>query len=131
MKTSTKALLTASLFFGVYTGNAATQLKSDSSFNSSGNKLVVDAAIGCSGLKMLSAQDGSVLVAGIHGSDSLTVWKLRTDGTIDMAFGIAGSYSVSLGSLRPSALNINILLQRDKKIVVASPDCQRHAGCDL
>jgi uncharacterized delta-60 repeat protein len=118
MKTAIRASLIASFLFGMYTGNAAPQLKSDNTFNTSGNKLIIDAAIGCSGLKMLVAQDGAVFVAGIHGNDSLAVWKLRADGTSDNTFGSDGHYAVSLGNLRPSALHINILQQRDKKIVV-------------
>src|SRR5687768_5446261 len=118
MKTGTKALLAVSFLFGMYTGNAAPQLKSDTSFNTSGNKMIVDAAVGCSGLKMLTTPDGSVLVAGIRGSEGLSVWKLQANGKNDLSFGNGGSYSVSLGALKPSALNISILLQRDKKIVV-------------
>jgi uncharacterized delta-60 repeat protein len=70
------------------------------------------------GVRCFPSGDGSILIAGYHGPDSLTVIKLLKDGSLDNTFGIGGYSSVYAAGFHPSAMSLNLLVQRDKKIVV-------------
>jgi uncharacterized delta-60 repeat protein len=118
MNYSLRATLLLAMLSCVWSNGSLAQIKTDSSFNLRGNKLVIDPISGCTGLKMVTSADGNLFVAGMHGSDSLSIWKLLPNGSVDANFGKGGAYSVYTGWLAPSIQNISILLQRDKKIVV-------------
>lgn len=97
--------------------SAQTQLQNDLSFNSRGYKMLTEPVTGWAGFKMCTGTDGSIYVAGSHGSDSLSIWKLKANGEIDGGFGKGGYQSLYLNGFSPSAFHFQILLQRDDKVV--------------
>ncbi len=99
--------------------SATAQPKLDTSFNAKGYKIVTgNKSIEFGGLKAVTAKDGSVFIAGYRTVDSLSVLKLLPGGAVDASFGAGGYSSTYIGGLQVSPWKLDIVLQRDKKIIV-------------
>jgi uncharacterized delta-60 repeat protein len=121
MKSSRTFRYAAIAFSLLAAGASKAQLKLDSSFNSLGYNIVSGSGnSGFDGRKAITLADGSLLIAGFRGNnaDSLSVLKLQPGGMVDRSFGTGGYSSVYAGGLQVSQLNIDIVVQRDRKIVV-------------
>lgn len=97
------------------------QVRVDSSFNYSGhNILISNRSSAFEARRSVTTSDGGVLAAGFCGSmsDSVCVVKFLHDGTVDAAFGEKGYSKIYAGGLQIGQQNLDIVLQRDKKIVV-------------
>lgn len=101
-----------------FPGNA--QLAMDSTFNGLGNKIFSSnkGVAELAGMKVVTMPNGSIIIAGYHSTDSLTVIKLLPNGTVDLTFGSGGYGSMFVGSFQVAPMSIDLVIQRDGKIVV-------------
>ena len=108
-------------------GKVKAQVNPDSSFNKYGYRFFnKNPAVGSMGMKVVPGADGTVFVAGMNGGDSLTVWKYLANGSPDLSFGYGGFSSRYIGSggFLAYPLNMDLIVQRNRKIVVLATRIQ-------
>jgi uncharacterized delta-60 repeat protein len=102
------------------TGSFA-QPRIDSSFNYAGHNILISGRTNAfEARKAISTADGGVLAVGSCGnlSDSICVVKLQQNGSVDASFGNNGYSTIYADGFQIGQQGLDIVLQRDKKIVV-------------
>lgn len=92
----------------------------DSTFNGTGYRLQAVGAGNANGQSIAIQTDGKIVMAGSlrvgNESESVSVIRVNTDGTLDTSFG-SGGFAFSPAEVK-SAFGIKVLLQPDGKILV-------------